>query len=95
MNITIIGSIHERSVAPSGLVVPLWDDSKIIQDVVLFYALQKQGFSIYELQIEIAIFDGSLLTYKQVRNALYRLRDMWPIIHLGAGVYVVSSQLSS
>lgn len=46
-----------------------------------------KSVSIFVLQLHIAIFFSRLFTYKQVRDALFRVRDRLNIIHVGNGMY--------
>lgn len=60
-----------------------------IQDVLYFQACEVRGcrFHVNALRLRLA-FRGLFLSYKQARDALYRLRVMGAaFIHLGRGWY--------
>lgn len=44
-------------------------------------------FSIAHIQIDQYTRNGNPMSYKQIRNALYRLRDCNQYRHIGRGVY--------
>lgn len=53
------------------------------------------GFVIEDILIELHINHNRTLTYRQVRNALFRLRDTMQIRHVQRGGYLWKSAQSS
>jgi hypothetical protein len=68
---------------------PFTSDNRNIQSRVWSVAVQCGYFHIEFVQMVAFFRFGVLLTYKQVRDALYRLRDRNPITHHGFGWYKV------
>lgn len=74
---------------------PISDPDWLIQELVLLAFSDlwaerqntKRGVTIWRVQIRIVISDKQALTYKQVRNAFFRLRQFYPIRHVGYGMY--------
>lgn len=48
------------------------------------------GFHINMVRLGVFYKFGACLSYKQVRNALYRLRAMGRVKHIGLGVYALA-----
>lgn len=74
-------------------VVPITVIYRTIQEIVLLAALDTTDrhdyFSVDAIRLEIGIKQQKFLSYKQVRDALYRLRTVQnvSIEHVGRGKY--------
>lgn len=65
-------------------------ENPLIQDMVLCEALtflDQDVVPIHAVRVAVLNRYGCNLSYKQARDAFFRLRDRWPVKHIGGGFY--------